>query len=81
MSYEDRYGQPLTTSSRAAVDAYIEGADRLLSVQPGAETYVRRAIDADPSFALAHILKRRQCSRAILKPAQESTAKEIFSWG
>ncbi len=59
MSFEDRYGLPLTTSSRAAVDAYVEGADRLLSVQPGADVCVKNAIATDPHFALAHILLAR----------------------
>ena len=55
MSHTDRYGLPLTTSSRAAVDAYVEGVDRLLSVQPGADACLQRALDEDPGFALAHI--------------------------
>ena len=59
MSYEDRYGLPLTTTSLRAVDAYVEGADRLLSVQPGADGCFRRAIDADPEFALGHIALAR----------------------
>jgi tetratricopeptide (TPR) repeat protein len=54
MSAEDRYGLPLSTASTRAVDAYVEGVDRLLSVQPGADRCFRTAIDADPSFALAH---------------------------
>ena len=59
MSYVDRYGLPLTTPSRAAVDAYVEGIDRLLSVQPGADASFRRAIAEDPAFALAHIALAR----------------------
>ena len=59
MSYQDRYGLPLTTSSRAAADHYMEAVDRLLSVQPGADRSVKTAIDADPEFALAHILLAR----------------------
>ena len=55
MSREDRYGLPLTTSSHHAVDAYVEGVDRLLSAQPGADRCLRMALDADPGFAMAHI--------------------------
>jgi hypothetical protein len=59
MSHEDRYGLPLTTESGRAADAYVEGVDRLLSVQPGADRCFRLAIDADPDFALAHIALAR----------------------
>jgi hypothetical protein len=59
MSLEDRYELPLTTPSLRAVDAYVEGADRLLSVQPGADRCFQMAIDADPNFALAHIALAR----------------------
>lgn len=55
MSLTDRYGLPLSTSSTAAMEAYVEGVDRLLAVQPGAEATLQRAIAADPGFALAHI--------------------------
>jgi Tfp pilus assembly protein PilF len=55
MSVVDRYGLPLSTSSARAADAYVEGVDRLLSVQPEADTAFERAIAADPGFALAHI--------------------------
>ena len=59
MSHEDRYGLPLTTESPRAVDAYVDGVDRLLAVQPGADRCFRLAIDADPGFALAHIALAR----------------------
>jgi hypothetical protein len=59
MSLEDRYGLPLTTKSLRAVDAYVEGVDRLLSAQPGADRCFQMAIDADPGFALAHIALAR----------------------
>lgn len=59
MSLEDRYGLPLTTTSPAAVEAYVEAVDRLLSAQPGADLAARRALDADPRFALAHVLAGR----------------------
>lgn len=51
---QDRYGNDLTTSSQTARDAYIEGVDHVLSANHGAEDAFKRAIEADPSFALAH---------------------------
>jgi hypothetical protein len=69
MNAEDRYGLPLTTTSAGAVDAYLEGVDRLLSAQPGADRCFQTAIDADPGFALAHIgLARTQQLR--LQPVE-----------
>jgi tetratricopeptide (TPR) repeat protein len=59
MSFEDRYGLPLTTPSVRAVEAYVEGMDRLLAAQPGADRCLERAIEADPGFALAHIALAR----------------------
>jgi hypothetical protein len=55
MSFQDRYGLPLTTVSSRAVDAYVEGVDRLLSARPGADRCFLDAVDADPDFALGHI--------------------------
>jgi tetratricopeptide (TPR) repeat protein len=59
MSFEDRYGLPVTTSCVSAVEAYVEGVDRLLSAQPGADERLERAIEADPGFALAHVALAR----------------------
>ena len=55
----DRYGLPLSTTVTAARDAYVEGADLLLTVYPGAVAAFDRALAADPGFALAHIGKAR----------------------
>ena len=52
---KDRYGLPLSTSSVAARDAYIEGLDLLLTQYPGILEAFDRAVAADPGFALAHI--------------------------
>jgi tetratricopeptide (TPR) repeat protein len=38
----------------AARDAYLEGVGQLLAAKPGPERAFRRAIDAEPEFALAH---------------------------
>ena len=59
MSFEDRYGLPLTTGNVRAAEAYVEGVDRLLSAQPGADERLERAIEADPGFALAHVALAR----------------------
>jgi len=55
----DRYGLPLSTSSAAAGQAYVEGVDRFLASHAGAETCFDRAVAADPAFALAHVGRAR----------------------
>ncbi len=51
---QDRYGNGVSTGSPAARDAYVDGVDRFISADRGADDAFMRAIDADPSFALAH---------------------------
>jgi stage V sporulation protein SpoVS len=51
----DRYGFPVSTVSAAAAAAYVEGVDRFLAAQPGAEESFERAVAADPAFALAEV--------------------------
>ena len=53
----DRYGLPLSTTSSAARDAYVEGCEAKLTMYPGALEAFDRAIAADPGFALAHAAK------------------------
>ncbi|MDP3240540.1 MAG: tetratricopeptide repeat protein [Reyranella sp.] len=60
----DRYGLPLSTTSAAARDAYVEGVDLLLTVYPGAAASFERAIAADPAFALAYIGRARAAQLA-----------------
>ncbi len=55
----DRYGLPVSTTSSAARDAYVEGCDLLLSGNPGAIPAFDRAIASDPGFALAYVGKAR----------------------
>ncbi|HTR85638.1 MAG TPA: tetratricopeptide repeat protein [Reyranella sp.] len=50
----DRYDLPLSTTSAAVRDAYVEGSERALTFYPGAIEAYDRAIAADPGFALAH---------------------------
>ena len=52
---KDRYGNTLTTESDAARDAYIDGVDRFLSGNAGSEEAFRRAVEADPNLAVAHV--------------------------
>src|SRR5580700_10501252 len=50
----DRYELPLSTTSSAARDAYVEGCEAKLTMYPGAVEAFDRALAADPGFALAH---------------------------
>src|ERR1700721_2491222 len=49
-----RYELPLSITSSAARDAYVQGCEAKLTMFPGAIEGFDRAIAADPSFALAH---------------------------
>jgi hypothetical protein len=72
----DRYGLPLSTASDAARDAYVAGADCILSATAGWREYFGRAIEADPAFALAHVGFARGCFLdADVKPAREAAAR------
>ena len=51
---KDRYDNPLTTTSVAARDAYVEGVDHFLAATPGAVECIEEAVAADSTFALAH---------------------------
>jgi tetratricopeptide (TPR) repeat protein len=53
----DRYGLPLSTTSSAARDAYVEGCEAKLTMYPRAIEAFDRALSADPGFALAHAAK------------------------
>jgi len=53
----DRYELPLSTTSTAAREAYLEGCAAKLTMYPGAIAAFDRAIAADPGFALAHTAK------------------------
>jgi len=72
----DRYGLPASTSSQASLDAYVAGADCVLSAVAGYGKHLGRAIEADPSFALAHIaLARGLFLDGDVKPAREEAAR------
>jgi len=51
----DRYGNPLTTTSAAARDAYIRGIDLNLSGNAGVEAALCEAVELDESFSLGHL--------------------------
>ena len=73
---QDRYGLPLSTASAAAGQAYVEGVDRFLAAQPGAEDCFERAVGADPAFALAHIGWARSLQLlGKVAPAQEAAER------
>src|ERR1700757_3490424 len=59
----DRYELPLSTTSCAARDAYLEGCEAKLTFYPGAIEAFDRAIAADPGFALAHAAKAQVLMR------------------
>lgn len=55
----DRYGLAVSTRSSAALDAYDQGRQLMLTLYPGASDAFDRAIEADPGFALAHVAQAR----------------------
>jgi tetratricopeptide (TPR) repeat protein len=59
MGLTDRYGLSLSTASPAARDAYVAGADCVLTATHGYREHLERAIEADPTFALPHIALAR----------------------
>src|ERR1700731_3259923 len=59
----DRYDLALSTASKAARDAYVEGCDLALTLYPGAVEAFDRAIAADPHFALAQAGKAQVLMR------------------
>src|SRR5580692_3056704 len=59
----DRFGLPLSTSSAAARDAYVDASERALTFYPGALAAYDDALAADPEFALAHAGKAQVLMR------------------
>ncbi|WP_454618295.1 tetratricopeptide repeat protein [Bradyrhizobium cenepequi] len=82
MAEFDSRGLPISTGSPQAAGNYRAGVDLLLAAWPGAEDALRRAIDHDHQFALAHAaLARLHAIRA--EPAEArariTTAQEIVA--
>ncbi|CAN5304985.1 tetratricopeptide repeat protein [soil metagenome] len=65
----DRYDLPLSTTSAAARDAYVQGCDLALTFYPGAIEAYDHALAADPGLALAHAGKAQVLIRAGDVPA------------
>ena len=59
----DRFGLPLSTSSSAARDSYVDASERALTFYPGALAAYDNALAADPNFALAHAGKAQVLMR------------------
>ena len=73
---KDRYGLSITTSSTEARDQYVAGVDALLAASAGVENHFRRAIEADPAFALPQIgLARARFLKAEVPAAREVGAR------
>ncbi|MGD9802094.1 MAG: tetratricopeptide repeat protein [Hyphomicrobiaceae bacterium] len=69
MGHTDSRGLSISTSSPEAARHYREGIDLLLSAWPGAGEALKRAVEADADFALAHAaLARLHAIRA--EPAE-----------
>ncbi|MCW5738408.1 MAG: tetratricopeptide repeat protein [Enhydrobacter sp.] len=68
----DRYDLPLSTTSAAARDAYVQGCDRALTFYPGAIEAYDRALAADPRLALAHAGKAQVLIREGNVPAAKA---------
>ena len=74
--FVDRYDLPVSTSSQAARDAYVAGADCILSATAGWREHLERSIKADPAFALPHVaLARGLFLEADVKSAREVAAR------
>ena len=67
----DRYGLLLSTTSSAALDAYVEGCEAKLTMYPGAIEAFDRAIASDPGFALAHAAR----AHALLERGDAAAAR------
>lgn len=73
---KDRYGLSISTTSTQARDEYVAGVDALIAANPGVEDHFRRAIEADPAFALAQIgLARTLFLKADVPAAREAAAR------
>ncbi|MBA2453628.1 MAG: hypothetical protein H0V47_10685 [Chloroflexia bacterium] len=71
----DRYNLPLTTTSGDAVQMYIDGLDRALSGNIGAEILLAEATQVDEGFAMAHAALAAHLSR-LRQPEQARASAE-----
>src|SRR5215471_2918030 len=78
----DRFGLPLSTSSAAARDAYVEASELALTFYPGALAGYDAALAADPGFALAHAGKAQTLMRegnVVAARAALTAAKDVVA--
>lgn len=73
--HDDRYGLPVTTASRAALTAYLDGVDRILAADAGAPEALERAVAEDPGFALAQVAHARALQIAGQSAAAQAAAR------
>jgi len=71
----DRYDLPLSTASSAARDAYVQGSQAKLTMQPDAIEAFDRAIATDPAFALAHAAR----AHAMLERGDAAAARRSMA--
>lgn len=75
MAHLDSRGLVISTRSAEAARLYREGVDLLLSAWPGAVETLQKAVEADPTFALAHAaLARAFAIRVRMTEAKASIA-------
>lgn len=73
----DRYDLPLSTTSAAAAEAYVQGTELALTLYPGALEAFDRAIAADPGFALAHAGK----AQVLIRYGEAAAARQALAAG
>jgi Tetratricopeptide repeat len=74
----DRYDLPLSTTSPAARDAYVQGCEAKLTMYPGAIEAFNRAIASDPGFAAAREAMAAASALAAALPAREASHIAFF---
>jgi Tfp pilus assembly protein PilF len=71
----DRCDLPISTTSAAARDAYVQGCEAKLTAHPGAIAAFDRAIAADPGFALPHAAR----AHALLERGDAAAARAAMA--
>jgi tetratricopeptide (TPR) repeat protein len=80
--FTDQYELPLSTTSAAARDAYVQGCALALTLYPGALAAFDRAIAADPAFAMPHTAKAQVLMRegdVAAARAAQTAAREVVA--
>ena len=76
MSFTDRCGLTITTSSARAAELYRRGLDHALAAEAPGEACMREAREEDPGFALAHVAEARMLQyRGKMREAQDGLAR------